>query len=282
MVERVLVVGGGTMGRGIAQAVATAGIPVVLRELSPGLAGNALDGIKKSLQRAVEKGKLAPGEADAAVFRIQVTGNPREGSEAQLVIEAIVEDLLEKQSLFAELGSLVAPDAILATNTSALSISQIASVTSRPERVLGMHFFNPAPAMKLVEIVRGERTAPEVVAAARAFVERIGKTPVEVRETPGFVVNRLLIPMINEAVFALEEGLATAKEIDDGMKAGCNHPIGPLALADLIGLDTVLSVMNVFYDGFNDPKYRPAPLLKEMVDAGYLGRKTGRGFYPYK
>jgi 3-hydroxybutyryl-CoA dehydrogenase len=281
MVERVLVVGGGTMGRGIAQVVAAAGIPVVLRELDSELAARAFDGIKKSLQRAVEKGKAALGDADVVLSRIRVTDSLQEGADAQLVIEAIVEDLSKKQALFAELDALLPPDSVLATNTSALSISRIASVTHRPERVLGMHFFNPVPVMKLVEVIRGERTAPKTVAAAKAFAERIGKTPVEVRESPGFVVNRLLIPFINEAAWACMGGIARREDIDTTMTLGAGHPMGPLALADLIGIDVVVGILETLERELGDPKYRPCPLLKDMMRNGTLGRKTGRGFFDY-
>ena len=282
MIERVLVVGGGTMGRGIAQVVATAGMPVVVKEITRERAQKALEGIQKGLQRATASGKLSPVDMQAALARIRATDRLQDGADAQLVIEAIVEDLETKKSVFRELDRLVSADAILATNTSALSITEIAGATSHPERVIGMHFFNPVPAMRLVEIIRGRDTAPHVVAAARAFAERIGKTPVEVHEAPGFVVNRLLIPMINEAAYACMDGVAAREDIDKAMVLGAGHPMGPLALADLIGIDIIVGILQTLEREFRNPKYRPCPLLQEMVRDGTLGRKTGRGFFSYE
>ncbi len=277
----VAVVGGGTMGRGIAQAVAAAGIPVILREVDESLARKARDGIEKSLQRAVEKQKITADQARATVSGITATSRLADIAGAGLVVEAIVENLAVKQALFAELESIVAPSALLATNTSALSVSAIAGGCRHPERVVGLHFFNPVPAMKPVEIIRATRTSDACVAAARAFAERIGKVPIEVKEAPGFVVNRLLIPYINEAARALGDGIASAKDIDTVMELGAGHPMGPLALADMIGIDIVVSILETLERGLGDARYRPCEVLRRMVAEGRLGRKSGRGFFDY-
>jgi 3-hydroxybutyryl-CoA dehydrogenase len=280
-IERVGVIGAGTMGNGIAQACAVAGIDVVMVDVSDAQVTRGLAAIDGSLERLERKEKIAADARAAARARVRGATDNAELAGAGLVIEAATENLELKLRILKQADGLVGKDALLATNTSSISITALAAVMSRPERFLGMHFFNPVPMMALVELIRGLQTQDATIEAARAFAKRLGKTPIVVKNSPGFVVNRILCPMLNEAIFALAEGLATAEDIDDGMKLGCNHPIGPLALADMIGLDVLLAVMNVFYADFNDPKYRPAPLLKEMVAAGYLGRKTKRGFYRY-
>jgi 3-hydroxybutyryl-CoA dehydrogenase len=237
--------------------------------------------IDGSLERLQKKDKITADARAAALARIRGTTDYGALGDAGLIVEAATENLELKLRILRQVDGLAAPDTVLASNTSSISITALAAVVSRPERFLGMHFFNPVPLMALVELIRGLQTSDETLAAVRAFAERLGKAPIVVKNSPGFVVNRILCPMINEAIFALQEGLASAEDIDNGMRLGCNHPIGPLALADMIGLDVMLAVMNVFYTDFNDPKYRPAPLLKEMVAAGYLGRKTKRGFYRY-
>ena len=234
-----------------------------------------------SLDRLVKKEKLSAADKDAALARIAGTTQYSALKGVDLLIEAATENLELKLRILKQVDDLLDQSTIIATNTSSISITQLAAVVSKPERFIGIHFFNPVPVMALVELIRGLQTGDATLAQAEAFVKAIGKTPITVKNSPGFVVNRILCPMINEAIFTLQEGLASAQQIDDGMRLGCNHPIGPLALADLVGLDTLLAVMHVFYNGFNDPKYRPAPLLTEMVAAGYLGRKSGRGFYRY-
>jgi 3-hydroxybutyryl-CoA dehydrogenase len=280
-IERVGVIGAGTMGNGIAQACAVAGIGVVMVDVGQAQVERGLAAIDASLARLQKKEKIGADARAAALSRVRGSTDYRALADAGLVIEAATEDLELKLRILREADGVIAKDAMLASNTSSISITALAAAVTRPERFLGMHFFNPVPMMALVELIRGLQTADATVDAATAFAKRLGKTPIVVRNSPGFVVNRILCPMINEAVFALQEGLASAEDIDNGMKLGCNHPIGPLALADMIGLDVLLAVMNVFYADFNDPKYRPAPLLKEMVAAGYLGRKTKRGFYRY-
>jgi 3-hydroxybutyryl-CoA dehydrogenase len=277
---RVLVYGGGRMGAGIAHAFVAAGSSVQVIESDTASARAAVERVTGSLRKAAEKGTLTE-DLDAVLRRLAVSTGPHpDHGDVELAIEAVPEDLELKRSVFRRLEQAV-PHAVLATNTSSLSIDSIADGLESPERFIGLHFFNPVPVMQLLELIRGMQTSDETLATAQEFAKLVGKTPIVAKNSPGFVVNRILCPMINEAIFALQEGLASAEDIDTGMRLGCNQPIGPLALADLIGLDTMLSVMNVFYEGFNDPKYRPAPLLKEMVAAGRLGRKTGRGFYNY-
>jgi 3-hydroxybutyryl-CoA dehydrogenase len=281
-IERVGVIGAGTMGNGIAQACAVAGVDVVMVDIAQAAVERGLAAIDGSLERLQKKDRISGDARAAARARIRGTTEYADLKAAQLIVEAATENVEVKLRILKDVDAIAAPAAILASNTSSISITALAAVINRPERFLGMHFFNPVPMMALVELIRGLQTSDDTVQAVRAFAQRLGKTPIVVKNSPGFVVNRILCPMINEAIFALQEGLASAEDIDDGMRLGCNHPIGPLALADMIGLDVMLAVMNVFYADFNDPKYRPAPLLKEMVAAGYLGRKTRRGFYRYQ
>ena len=280
-IAKVGVIGAGTMGNGIAQACAAAGIDVVMVDVADAAVQRGIGAIGASLDRLVKKEKLTADARAQALARVQGATDYAALADCGLVIEAATENLELKLTILRQADKLARPETLIASNTSSISITALAAATSRPDRFLGMHFFNPVPMMALVELIRGLQTSDATVATAKRLAERLGKAPITVRNSPGFVVNRILCPMINEAIFALQEGIATAEEIDAGMKLGCNHPIGPLALADLIGLDTMLSVMEVFYQGFNDPKYRPAPLLKEMVAAGHLGRKTGQGFYSY-
>ncbi len=280
-IQKIGVIGAGTMGNGIAQVAALAGIDVVMVDVNDTAVARGVSTIGGSLDRLVKKEKLAAADKDNVLARVQGTADYAQLKDIGLVIEAATENVELKLRILKQLDTLLASEAVIATNTSSISITQLAAVVSKPERFIGMHFFNPVPVMALVELIRGLQTADATHAVAEALVKALGKTPITVKNSPGFVVNRVLCPMINEAIFVLQEGLASAEEIDSGMRLGCNHPIGPLALADLIGLDTMLAVMRVFYEGFNDPKYRPAPLLIEMVAAGYLGRKTGRGFYRY-
>jgi len=280
-IQKVGIIGAGTMGNGIAQVCAQAGVEVVMVDVNDAAVQRGLSTISGSLDRLVKKEKLAPADKDKVQARVRGTTDYAQIKGVDLVIEAATENVELKLRIIKQIDALISPETVLATNTSSISITQLAAVVSRPERFIGMHFFNPVPVMGLVELIRGLQTGDATHATSEAFVKEIGKTPISVKNSPGFVVNRILCPMINEAIFALQEGLASAEEIDSGMRLGCNHPIGPLALADLVGLDTLLAVMRVFYDGFNDPKYRPAQLLTEMVAAGYLGRKTGRGFYRY-
>jgi 3-hydroxybutyryl-CoA dehydrogenase len=280
-IERVGVVGAGTMGNGIAQACAVAGVDVVMVDVAQPAVDRGLATIGKSLERLQKKDKISADARAAALARVRGSTDYEALRGAPLIIEAATESLDVKLRILRQVDALATSDTLLASNTSSLSITALAAALARPERFLGMHFFNPVPMMALVELIRGLQTSDETVASVRAFAGRLGKTPIVVKNSPGFAVNRILCPMINEAIFALQEGLATAEDIDNGMRLGCNHPIGPLALADMIGLDVMLAVMSVFYADFNDPKYRPAPLLKEMVAAGYLGRKTKRGFYRY-
>jgi len=281
-IDRVGIVGAGTMGNGIAQACAVSGIDAVMIDVAETAVMRGLATIAGSLDRMVKKEKIKTADKDAALLRIKGSTVYEDLAACDLVIEAATENLELKLRIIRQIASLAKPTALVASNTSSISITTLAAVTSRPAQFLGMHFFNPVPLMTLVELIRGLQTSDATVAAGIEFAKRLGKEPVVVKNAPGFVVNRLLCPMLNEAVFALQEGLASAEDIDKGMMQGCNHPIGPLALTDMVGLDVLLAVMNVFYADFNDPKYRPAPLLKEMVAAGYLGRKNGRGFYTYK
>jgi 3-hydroxybutyryl-CoA dehydrogenase len=281
MIESIGIVGAGTMGNGIAQVCAAAGLQVTMADISDASLTRGMSVVSNSLERLVNKQKMTDADHRAALSRIAVTTDNAELATCDLVIEAATENEALKVKILKDLCAKLRPQALLATNTSSISITKLAAATDRPDRFVGMHFFNPVPLMALLELIRGLQTSDDTHAKAEAFAKRIGKVAITAKNSPGFAVNRILCPMINEAVFALQEGIATAEDIDAGMKLGCNHPIGPLALADMIGLDTMLSVMEVFYAGFNDPKYRPAPLLKEMVAAGRLGRKTGTGFYSY-
>jgi 3-hydroxybutyryl-CoA dehydrogenase len=280
-IERVGVIGAGTMGNGIAQACATAGVDVVMIDVAQAALDRGVAAVGASLERLQKKDKITAEARRAALARITASTDYATLERTELIIEAATENLDLKRRILKDIGARATPEAIVASNTSSISITALAVVARKPEHFLGMHFFNPVPMMALVELIRGLQTSDATVDAVRTFALRLGKTPIVVKNSPGFVVNRILCPMINEAIFALQEGLASAEDIDNGMRLGCNHPIGPLALADMIGLDVMLAVMNVFYGDFNDPKYRPAPLLKEMVAAGYLGRKAGRGFYTY-
>ncbi|MCY1532541.1 3-hydroxybutyryl-CoA dehydrogenase [compost metagenome] len=280
--NRIGVIGAGTMGHGIAQACACAGLHVTLIDLTPEALQRGLVTIGASLDRLVKKDRLSAADKAAALARIHTSTDYAALVGADLVIEAATEQLELKQRILRQVDELVATDVLIASNTSSISITALSGCVRSPERFIGLHFFNPVPVMALLEVIRGARTSDASHEAALVFANRLGKTPISVRNSPGFVVNRILIPMINEAVFVLQEGLASATDIDTGMQLGCNQPIGPLALADMIGLDTTLAVMQVLYDSFADPKYRPAPLLKEMVAAGLLGRKSGRGFFDYR
>jgi 3-hydroxybutyryl-CoA dehydrogenase len=275
------VVGAGQMGAGIAHVAALAGKRVVLVDVTPDLAGKGLRGIEKNLSRQVEKGKVSALDRDAALARIAATADLSRLAEAGLVVEAIVENEAVKRDLFARLDALVPPLTILATNTSSISITRLAAGTKRPERFIGMHFMNPVPVMALVEVIRGIATSDETTEAVLALAKDLGKTALLCRDFPGFVANRILLPMLNEAFFVVHEGVATSEAVDGIMKLGMNHPMGPLALADFIGLDTCLAILRVLHQGLGDDKYRPCPLLVQMVDAGWHGRKTGRGFYRY-
>ncbi|HEY1250486.1 MAG TPA: 3-hydroxybutyryl-CoA dehydrogenase [Thermoanaerobaculia bacterium] len=275
------VVGGGQMGNGIAHVAAAAGCPVVLLDVDDGLLQKARGTIQKNLEREVAKGKRTAEERDAALGRIALTTRIEDLSTADAVVEAIVENEAVKRELFGRLDRACKPEAILASNTSSISITRLAAATRRPDRFIGMHFMNPVPVMALVEVIRGMATSDATAGAVDALARRMGKTPIVCNDYPGFISNRVLMPMLNEAIEALREGVATREAIDGIMKLGMNHPMGPLTLADFIGLDTCLSILRVLQEGFGDPKYRPSPLLVRMVDAGWLGKKTGRGFYEY-
>jgi len=281
-IDTIGVVGAGTMGNGIAQVCAMAGLRVTMLDVSDAAVQRGLSTLGGSLDRLIKKGTLTAAQKAEAVARVTGTTDYAALRGADLVVEAATENVEVKLRILRQVDEVVSTDVVLATNTSSISITQLAAVVRRPERFVGLHFFNPVPVMALVEVIRGLQTSDDTQARTLAFAKAIGKTPITVKNGPGFAVNRILCPMINEAIFALQEGMASAEDIDTGMKLGCNHPIGPLALADMVGLDTLLAVMQVFYEGFNDPKYRPAPLLKELVAAGRLGRKTKRGFYSYE
>ena len=281
MIQTIGIIGAGTMGNGIAQICAAAGLSVVMVDISDAAVSRGIATVGGSLERLVKKEKMSAADREATLKRITGTTDRAKLVDCDLVIEAATENEELKVKILKDLCTKLQPRALLATNTSSISITKLAAATDRPDRFIGMHFFNPVPLMALLELIRGLQTSDDTHAKAEAFSKRIGKVSITAKNSPGFAVNRILCPMINEAIFALQEGIATAEDLDAGMKLGCNHPIGPLALADMIGLDTMLSVMEVFYEGFNDPKYRPAPLLKEMVAAGHLGRKTGQGFYSY-
>ncbi|HYY94977.1 MAG TPA: 3-hydroxybutyryl-CoA dehydrogenase [Pyrinomonadaceae bacterium] len=281
MAEIIGVAGAGTMGGGIAQVAARAGYAVVMRDISEEFLRRGVAAIERSLQRDVDKERLKEEEKRAIVARIKTTTEIADLAEASFVVEAIIENLEAKRELFRALDGAVREDAVLASNTSAISITKLGAATRRPDKVIGMHFMNPVPVMKLVEVIRGIATSDETWARTREFSERLGKTALECNDSPGFVSNRVLMPLINEAVFALHEGVATRESIDGIMKLGMNHPMGPLTLADFIGLDVCLAILEVLHAELGDPKYRPCPLLRKYVDAGWLGRKSGRGFYEY-
>ena len=280
-IQRIGVVGAGTMGNGIAQVFAQAGFDVRLVDAASGALDRARSSIEKSVAKFVEKGRLTATERDGALQRLSTGTNVDLLGDSDYVVEAIFEDKQAKQSLFARLDQLTRPDVILASNTSSISITTLGAATNRPDRVLGMHFMNPVPLMSLVELIRGQATSPESMLTAAELCIRLNKTAVEASDYPGFIANRVLMPMVNEAIFAVMEGVGTADAIDTVMKLGMNHPMGPLTLADFIGLDVCLAILEVLHEGLGDPKYRPCPLLRRMVAAGHLGRKSGQGFYRY-
>ena len=279
--SKVAVLGAGTMGNGIAQVFAQHGHPVVLRDLDRAILERARTQIEKSLAKLAEKGKIPPEEKDTALARITLTTDAEALAGCDLVVEAVVESLGVKVAVLQEADRVTDPSTILASNTSSISITKLGAATRRPDKVIGMHFMNPVPIMALVEVIRGQATSDETTSTVMDLARSLGKTPVEVNDFPGFVSNRVLMPMINEAIFAVHEGVAKPEAVDEVMKLGMNHPMGPLTLADFIGLDVCLAILQVLHEGLGDPKYRPCPLLKRMVDAGWLGRKTGRGFFVY-
>lgn len=280
-IKKVGIIGAGTMGNGIAQTCAMSGFATVMLDINEAAIQKGLATITNSLDRLIKKEKISEEQKVTALDLIKTTTDMADMSGVDIVIEAATENEGLKLKIIKDVERVIGPDAIIASNTSSISITHMAAATARPDKFIGLHFFNPVPVMTLVEIIRGLQTADQTHASVEALAQALGKYPITVKNNPGFVVNRILCPMINEAIFVFSEGLASAEAIDEGMKLGCNHPIGPLALADMVGLDTLLAVMQVFYEGFDDSKYRPAPLLKEMVGAGYLGRKSGRGFYSY-
>jgi 3-hydroxybutyryl-CoA dehydrogenase len=280
--KHIVVIGAGTMGNGIAHTAAASGFEVTLIDVAEAFLERGMATISSNLQRGVDKGKMTADDKQQVLGRIRATSDVSAAANADLVIEAIIENLAAKTELFAKLDALTGADCILASNTSSISITKIAASTKRPDKVIGMHFMNPVPVMTLVEVIRGIATSDETYARVAELSKQMGKTAIEVNDYPGFISNRVLMPMINEAIFALFEGVATAESIDGVMKLGMNHPMGPLTLADFIGLDVCLAILRVLEEGFGDPKYRPCPLLVKMVDAGWLGRKSGRGFYDYR
>ena len=280
-IKKIGVIGAGTMGHGISLVAAKAGYDVIIRDIKDEFVNKGLSRIEKFLNRSVEKGKMTEAEKKKILSKIKGTTKLEDLKDADLVVEAIFEDVNVKKDIFKNLDKLCKKETLFASNTSTIPITDLASVTSRPESFIGMHFMNPVPLMKLVEVIRGLRTSDQTAKIIKELAEQMGKIPVEVNDGPGFVSNRVLFAMINEAMFCLQDGTGTAESIDSVMKLGMNHPMGPLELADLIGLDVSLNILNVLYDGFNDSKYRPCPLLKKMVQAGYLGRKSGKGFYDY-
>jgi 3-hydroxybutyryl-CoA dehydrogenase len=278
----IVVIGAGTMGNGIAHTAAASGFATTLIDVDDAVLQRAMSTISANLQRGVDKGKMTADEKQQVLDRIRVTSDVAAVAEADLVVEAIIENLAAKVALFQKLDQLTKPECILASNTSSISITRIAAATKRPEKVIGMHFMNPVPVMTLVEVIRGIATSDDTWRIVEDLAKKMGKTPIEVNDYPGFISNRVLMPMINEAIFSLYEGVATREAIDGVMKLGMAHPMGPLTLADFIGLDVCLAILRVLEEGFGDPKYRPCPLLVKMVDAGWLGRKSGRGFYDYR
>jgi 3-hydroxybutyryl-CoA dehydrogenase len=279
-IKKIAVIGAGTMGTGIAQVAAASGFDVILNDVDDAMLQRSLKIMDKSLSKLQEKGRLSE-DKDAILGRITASTNLEDCGAADFAVEAVFESFDVKKDVLVKLDQIMSPELIIGSNTSSISITRLAALTGRPERFMGMHFMNPVPLMKLVELIKGIATAQETYDVVKGLAEKMGKVPVEANDYPGFIANRILIPMINEAVFALMEGVGTVEAIDEVMKLGMNHPMGPLALADLIGLDVVLFIIEVLHDGFKDPKYRPCPLLRKMVDAGYLGRKSGKGFYDY-